>query len=106
VGNHFTSCCELHRLAEDDEIHNVNHEQVEEEQLEREQNERDALDAVGDYECPPECLSRLVWCGCVVVNIKTLKKRLIDCTQVRDRSRRGEESRNEEESCRSVCSQV
>ncbi len=42
----------------------------------------------------------------VVVNIRTLNKRLIDCTQVRDRSRRGEESRNEEESCRSVCSQV
>ena len=46
-------------LAEDDKIHNVNDEQVEEEQLEREQNERDALDAVGDYKCPPECLSRL-----------------------------------------------
>ena len=46
-------------LAEDDKIHNVNDEQVEEEQLEREQNERDALDAVGDYECSPECLSRL-----------------------------------------------
>jgi hypothetical protein len=59
VGNQFTSCCELHRLAEDDEIHNVNHEQVEEEQLEREQNESDALDAGGDYECPLECLSRL-----------------------------------------------
>jgi hypothetical protein len=44
----------------------------------------------------------------VVVNIKTLKKRLIDCTQVRDRwfVGRGEEPRNEEESCRSVCSQV
>ena len=27
----FTSCCDLHRVAEDDEIHNVNHEQVEEE---------------------------------------------------------------------------
>jgi hypothetical protein len=36
----------------------------------------------------------------VVVNIKTLNKRLIDCTQVGDRFRRGEESRNEEESCR------
>ena len=47
------------RLAEDAEIHNVNDEQVEEEQLEREQNEHDALDAVGDYKCPPECLSRL-----------------------------------------------
>ena len=44
---------------EDDEIHNVNDEQVEQEQLEREQNERNALDAVGDYECPSECLSRL-----------------------------------------------
>ena len=43
-------------------------EQVEEEQLEREQTKRDALGAVGDYECPPE------W-----------KKRLMDCTQVRDR---------------------
>ena len=32
MGNQFTSCCELHRLAEDDEIHNVNDEQVEEEQ--------------------------------------------------------------------------
>ena len=44
----------------------------------------------------------------VVVDIKTLKKRLIDCTQVLDRvvRGRGEESRNEEESCRSVCSQV
>jgi hypothetical protein len=59
VGNQFTSCCELHRLAEDHEMHNVNDEQVEEEQLEREQNECEALDAVGDYECPPECLSSL-----------------------------------------------
>jgi hypothetical protein len=46
----------------------------------------------------------------VVVDIKTLKKRLIDCTQVLDRvvvvRGRGEESRKEEESCRSVCSQV
>ena len=50
---------ELHSLGEDDEIHHVNDEQVEEERLEREQNERDALDAGGDYECPPECLSRL-----------------------------------------------
>ena len=63
AGNQFTSCCELHRLAEDDEIHNVNHEQVEEEQLEREQNECEALDAVGDYECPPECC-RGCGCGC------------------------------------------
>ena len=39
VGNQFTSCCEFHRLAEDDEMHNVNDEQVEEEQVEREQNE-------------------------------------------------------------------
>ena len=31
VGNQFTWCCELHRLAEDDEMHNVNDEQVEEE---------------------------------------------------------------------------
>jgi hypothetical protein len=59
VGNQFTSCCELHRSAEDDEIHNVNDEQVEEEEREREQNERDALDAVSDYECLPEGLSRL-----------------------------------------------
>jgi len=52
--------------------------------------------------------------GVVLVNIKTPKKRLIDCTQVRNRGRefggscqgRGEESRTEEESCRSVCSQV
>ena len=59
MGNQVTSSCELHSLDQDDKIHNVNDEQVEEEQLEREQNERDALDAVGDYECPPECLSRL-----------------------------------------------
>ena len=31
MGNQFPSCCELNRLAEDDEIHNVNDEQVEEE---------------------------------------------------------------------------
>ena len=43
-------------------MHNVNDEQVEEQQLEREQNECDALDAVGDYEWPPECLSRLCMC--------------------------------------------
>ena len=44
----------------------------------------------------------------VVVNIKTLKKLLIDCTQARDRvvRGRGDESRNEEESCRLVCTQV
>jgi hypothetical protein len=40
-------------------MHNVNDEQVEEEQLERDQNQRGALDAGGDYECKPECLSRL-----------------------------------------------
>ena len=44
----------------------------------------------------------------VAVNMKTLKKRLIDCTQVHDRVAhgRGEESGNREKSCRSVCSQV
>ena len=62
VGDQFTSCCELHRLAEDHKMHNVNDERVEEQQLERERNERDALDAVGDYECPPERLSRLCLC--------------------------------------------
>ena len=43
LGNQFTSCCELHRLAEDHKMHNVNDERVEEQQLERERNERDAL---------------------------------------------------------------
>ena len=96
---------ELHSLGEDDEIHHVNDEQVEEEELQREQNERDALDAGGDYECPPGMSVEVV---SVIVHVKTLKKRLIDCTQVVDRlvRGRGEESRNEEESCRSVCSQV
>ena len=27
MGNQFTSCCEFHRLSEDDEIQNVNDEQ-------------------------------------------------------------------------------
>jgi hypothetical protein len=27
VGNQFTSCCEFHRLSEDDEIKSVNDEQ-------------------------------------------------------------------------------
>ena len=40
-------------------VEGENDVQVEEGQLESEQKERDALDAVGDYECPPECLSRL-----------------------------------------------
>jgi hypothetical protein len=31
VGNQFASCCELNRLAEDADIHNVKDEQVEEE---------------------------------------------------------------------------
>ena len=31
LGNQFTSYCELHRLAEDDEIHNVKDDHVKEE---------------------------------------------------------------------------
>ena len=75
---------------------------MEEEHLERDQNECDALDTVG---VSPGMSVEVVP---VVVNIKTLKKRLTDCTQVRDQLEcgRGEKCRNEEESCRSVCSQV
>ena len=52
---------------------------MEEEHLERDQNECDALDTVG---VSPGMSVEVVP---VVVNIKTLKKRLMDCTQVRDR---------------------
>jgi hypothetical protein len=61
VRNPFTSSCELHRSAEDDEIYHVNDEEVEEEQLESEQNQRDALDAVG-------------WFVGVVMSLETRKR--------------------------------
>ena len=76
----------------------MNDEQVEKEQLEREQNERHALD--DDYVSPGMSVEVVA----VVVNIKTLKMRLIDHDRVV--RGRGEESRNEEEICMSVCSQV
>jgi hypothetical protein len=51
--------------------------ETEEEQLERKQNERDALDAVGDHECPPEMPAE-------VVPVVQDDENAIDCTQVRD----------------------
>ena len=75
--------------------------ETEEEQLKRKQNERDALDAVGDHECPPEMPAE-------VVPVVQDAENAIDCTQVRDWVVRGcgEEFRNEEESCSSIFSQV
>ena len=96
MGNQVTSSCELHSLDQDDEIHNVNDEPVEEEQLEREEFCVILLMQKSLRVSPGMSVEVVP----VVVDIKTLKKRLIDCTQVLDRvvvvRGRGEESRNEE----------